>query len=245
MDGILNINKPGGMTSHDVVLRVRRIFRMKKVGHTGTLDPETTGVLIVCLGKATQAVRFLTNHDKEYEGTMVLGISTHTQDSSGRILEKVDELGVSQAEVREVAKHFQGEIEQIPPMVSAVHHQGRRLYQLARQGKLVKRTPRQIKIFSFKILKVELPKVRFSIVCSKGTYVRTICADIGEALGCGAHQSELVRIRSGPFHIKNSVTLEQLREAPHPEDFLSPWGAYMGKWQVANSKERFAISDLR
>ena len=226
MDGILNINKPRGMTSHDVVLRVRKIFRMKKVGHTGTLDPEATGVLVICLGKATKAVRFLTNHDKEYEGTMILGVSTDTQDSSGRILREVGELPVSEAEIREAAKHFQGEIEQIPPMVSAVHHQGKRLYQLARQGKVVKRTPRQVKISSFKILKVELPKVGFSIVCSKGTYVRTICADMGEALGCGAHQAELTRIRSGPFHIKDSISLEQLREAPRPEDFLSSWEPY-------------------
>ncbi|MCK4325586.1 tRNA pseudouridine(55) synthase TruB, partial [bacterium] len=213
MDGILNINKPRGITSHDVILQVRRIFRMKKVGHTGTLDPEATGVLITCLGKATKAVRFLTNHDKEYEGVMVLGVSTDTQDSSGRILREVDKLHVSEAEIMEAANRFQGEIEQIPPMVSAVHHQGRRLYQLARQGKVVERTPRKVKI-SFKILKVELPRVRFSIVCSKGTYVRTICADMGEALGCGAHQAELTRIRSGPFHIKHSVSLEQLREAP-------------------------------
>ena len=227
MDGILNINKPRGMTSHDVVLRVRKIFRMKKVGHTGTLDPEATGVLVICLGKATKAVRFLTNHDKQYEGTMILGVSTDTQDSSGRILEEVDELQVSEAEIREAANRFQGEIEQIPPMVSAVHHQGKRLYQLARQGKVVKRAPRQIRISSFKILKVELPKVGFDIVCSKGTYVRTICADMGEALGCGAHQSELIRIRSGPFHIKDSVSLEQLREAPRPEDFLSSWEPYM------------------
>ncbi len=217
------------MTSHDVVLRVRKIFRMKKVGHTGTLDPDATGVLVICLGKATKAVRFLTNHDKEYEGTMILGVSTDTQDSSGRILREVGELPVSEAEIREAAKHFQGEIEQIPPMVSAVHHQGKRLYQLARQGKVVKRTPRQVKISSFKILKVELPKVKFSIVCSKGTYVRTICADMGEALGCGAHQAELTRKRSGPFHIKDSASLEQLREAPRPEDFLSSWEPYMHK----------------
>ena len=200
---------------------------MKKVGHTGTLDPDATGVLTICLGKGTKAVKFLINHDKEYEGAMTLGVSTDTQDSSGRILREVDELRVSEAEIREVAKHFQGEIEQIPPMVSAVHHQGKRLYQLARQGKVVKRIPRKVKIFSFKILKVELPKVRFSIVCSKGTYVRTICADMGEALGCGAHQAELNRIRSGPFHIKDSVSLEQLREAPHPEDFLSACEPYM------------------
>ncbi len=201
---------------------------MKKVGHTGTLDPEATGVLTICLGKATKAVKFLINHDKEYEGTMILGISTDTQDGSGRILKEVDELQVSEAQIREVAKHFQGEIEQIPPMVSAIHHHGIRLYQLARQGKVVERTPRKVKI-SFKILEVELPKVRFNIVCSKGTYVRTICADIGEALGCGAHQAELVRIRSGRFYIKDSISLEQLREAPHPEDFLSPWEPYMHK----------------
>ncbi len=225
MDGILNINKPKAITSHDVVDQVRKVFRFKKVGHAGTLDPDATGVLVVCLGKATKTVKFLINDDKEYEAIMVLGISTDSQDASGRVLEKVNELKVSEAKVREVMEKFQGEIEQIPPMVSAVHYQGKRLYQLARQGKVVKRAPRKVKIFSLKILEIELPRVKFHVVCSKGTYIRTLCADIGEALSCGAHQMELIRIRSGSFHIRDSITLEELREAAHPKFFLLPWKA--------------------
>ncbi|MCD5397433.1 tRNA pseudouridine(55) synthase TruB, partial [candidate division NPL-UPA2 bacterium] len=136
MDGILNINKPKGITSHDVVVQVRKVFHFKKVGHAGTLDPDATGVLVVCLGKATKTVKFLTNDDKEYEAIMVLGVSTDSQDASGRVLKRVNELKISEAEVREAIEKFQGEIEQIPPMVSAVHYQGKRLYQLARQGKV-------------------------------------------------------------------------------------------------------------
>ncbi len=222
MDGILSINKPKGITSHDVVVQVRKIFHLQKVGHAGTLDPDATGVLVICLGKATKSVRFLVNDDKEYEAIMVLGISTDSQDAGGRVLKRIDKLKVSETDVREAIKGFRGEIEQVPPMLSAVHYRGKRLYQLARQGKVVKRIPRPIKIFSLEILKMELPRVKFSVVCSKGTYIRTLCADIGEALGCGAHQAELIRIRSGAFHIRDSLTLEELRKAAHPESFLLP-----------------------
>ena len=223
MDGILNINKPRGITSHDVVIQVRKIFPFKKVGHAGTLDPDATGVLVVCLGKATKAVRFLINDDKEYEAVMILGISTDSQDASGKVLKRVDEVKVSETDVREVMERFRGDIEQIPPMVSAIHYKGKRLYQLARQGKVVERAPRKVKVFSLEILKMELPQIKFGVVCSKGTYIRTLCADIGEALGCGAHQAELTRIRSGAFHIRDSLTLEELRKTPHPESLLLPW----------------------
>jgi tRNA pseudouridine55 synthase len=220
MDGILNINKPAGMTSHDVVIEVRKRFKMRKVGHAGTLDPDATGVLVVCLGKATKMVRFLSSDEKEYESVLILGISTHTQDASGTIIKKIDDIRVSEKEIREAAKRFEGEQEQIPPMVSAVHYQGRRLYDLARQGKIVPREPRKINIFSFKIIKIEIPEVHFNIVCSKGTYIRTICSDLGDALGCGAHQAKLVRIRAGRFHIKDSLTLDELWQAPEPSALL-------------------------
>jgi tRNA pseudouridine55 synthase len=220
MDGILNINKPAGMTSHDVVIEVRKRFKMRKVGHTGTLDPDATGVLVVCLGKATKMVRFLLNDEKEYESVLILGISTHTQDSSGTIIKKVDNFSITEEEIKEVSKRFEGEQEQIPPMVSAVHHHGRRLYELARQGKVVERKPRKINIFSFKIIEIKIPEVRFNIVCSKGTYIRTICSDLGDALGCGAHQAKLVRIRAGQFHIKDSLTLDELWQASQPETLL-------------------------
>lgn len=220
MDGILNINKPAGITSHDVVIEVRKRFKMRKVGHAGTLDPDATGVLVVCLGKATKTVQFLLNDEKEYESVLILGISTHTQDSSGTIIKKVDNFRVSEEEIREAAKRFEGEQEQIPPMVSAVHYRGKRLYDLARQGKVVPRKPRKINILSFNITKIKIPEVRFSIVCSKGTYIRTICSDLGDALGCGAHQAKLVRIRAGRFHIKDSLTLDELWQSPKPEELL-------------------------
>ena len=220
MDGILNINKPAGITSHDVVIEVRKRFKMRKVGHAGTLDPDATGVLVVCLGKATKMVQLLSNDEKEYESVLILGISTRTQDSSGTIIKKVDNLRVNEEEIREAAKRFEGEQEQIPPMFSAVHYHGKRLYDLARQGKVVPRKPRKINIFSFKIIKIEIPEVRFNIVCSKGTYIRTICSDLGDALGCGAHQAKLVRIRVGRFHIKDSLTIDELWQAPQPEALL-------------------------
>jgi len=220
MDGILNINKPAGMTSHDVVIEVRKRFKMRKVGHTGTLDPDATGVLVVCLGKATRMVQFLSNDEKEYESVLILGISTHTQDSSGAIIKKVDNLKVTEEEIREATRRFEGEQEQIPPMVSAVRHHGKRLYELARQGKVVQRKPRKINIFSFKIIEIKIPEVRFNIVCSKGTYIRTICSDMGDVLGCGAHQAKLVRIRAGRFHIKDSLTIDELWQTSQPEALL-------------------------
>ena len=216
------------MTSHDVVIQVRKRFHFKKVGHAGTLDPDATGVLVICLGKATKAVRFLINDDKEYEAIMILGISTDSQDASGRVLKKVDDLRVSEVEVRKAMERLQGRIDQIPPMFSAIHYQGKRLYQLARQGKVVERAPRKVTIFSLEILEMELPRVKFNVVCSKGTYIRTLCADAGEILGCGAHQAELIRVRSGHFHLRDSLTLEELRETTHPESFLLPW-KYDGK----------------
>lgn len=220
MDGILNINKPAGMTSHDVVLEVRKRFKVRKAGHTGTLDPGATGVLVICVGKATKVARFLLNDEKEYESVLILGISTDTQDSDGTIIRKVDNLKVTEEEIREVAKRFEGEQEQIPPMFSAVHHSGKRLYELARQSKVVPRKPRKINVFSFKITKIKIPEVQFNIVCSKGTYIRTICSDLGDMLGCGAHQAQLVRIRVGQFHIKDSVSLDKLWQVPQPEVLL-------------------------
>ena len=204
-------------------IRVRKVFPLKKVGHAGTLDPDATGVLVICLGKATKAVRFLINNDKEYEAIMVLGVSTDSQDASGRVLKKVDDLRVSEVEVRKAMERLQGRIDQIPPMFSAIHYQGKRLYQLARQGKVVERAPRKVTIFSLEILEMEPPRVKFNVVCSKGTYIRTLCADAGEILGCGAHQVALIRVRSGHFHLRDSLTLEELRETAHPESFLLPW----------------------
>ena len=215
MEGILNINKPAGMTSHDVVDRVRRILRIQKVGHAGTLDPQATGVLLVLVGKATKLAQKMQNCDKEYRGEMILGITTESQDAQGRVTSKLDKVDVSIDAIRNAFKQFQGRIRQIPPMVSAVSIGGTRLYKLARKGIEVPRPAREIKVHRLEIMKYEegeYPRVFFEVACSKGTYVRTLCADIGQTLGCGAHQSKLVRTRVGAFPLEDSLTLEKLGE---------------------------------
>ncbi len=215
MDGILNINKPAGMTSHDVVDYVRRVLGMRKVGHTGTLDPQATGVLIILLGKATKLAHSLQNTDKEYEGEMTIGITTDTQDAQGKILKSVDKPEVSLTHLRNTFKQFTGKLKQIPPMVSAISIGGKRLYKLARQGIEIPRSPRQIEIYKLEILKFEEdehPRVSFKVVCSKGTYIRTLCADIGDTLGYGAYQSNLVRTSVGKFKLKDAITLKELKK---------------------------------
>ena len=222
MEGVFNINKQKGMTSHDVVDRVRRITGVRRVGHTGTLDPAATGVLPVCVGKATKVVQFLITSDKEYIATMELGAITDTEDAAGKVLERKDTSSVTEDDVRRVAGEFKGELDQIPPMVSAVRVHGKRLYQLARKGYEVEREPRRICVFEMEVLKVELPRVQFRVVCSKGTYVRTLAADMGEKLGCGAHQAELLRTRSGTFRIQGSMLLEALERLGDPASRLVP-----------------------
>jgi len=221
MDGVLNINKPSGMTSHDVVARLRRLLNEKKVGHTGTLDPDATGVLPVCLGKATRIIQFLPDDEKGYEGTITLGIVTDTLDASGKVLETSDSSHVKLGDVKSVFNSFVGTIDQVPPMVSAVKVQGKRLYKLARQGKTVIRKPRKIHIYEFELLdtgrsmldnSAAQTELDFRVLCSRGTYVRVLASDIGNALGCGAHLSRLVRIRSGLFELKDSVPLEDLKQ---------------------------------
>ena len=221
MDGILNINKPAGMTSHDVVDRVRRILKMRRVGHAGTLDPQATGVLLMLVGKATKLAQKLQNSDKEYKGEMILGIVTDTQDAQGKVIKKVDKVEISLETLRNIFKRFTGKIKQIPPMVSAISIGGKRLYKLARKGIKVPRPAREIEIYKLQILDYkegEYPRVFFEVGCSKGTYVRTLCADIGEVLGCGAHQSNLVRTRVGKFKLENSITLENLRELAEKDE---------------------------
>ncbi len=222
LNGILIIKKERGMTSHDVVAEVRKILHTRKVGHTGTLDPDATGVLPVCVGRATKLSQFFLSSDKEYEATLVLGIRTDTQDSTGNIVSEVKELNFGEKEVQEVFSKLTGEIQQIPPMVSAVRYKGRRLYELARKGEEVEREPRKVQIFNLEILSCQIPRIRFRVVCSKGTYIRTLCADIGDMLGCGAHQAELTRLRSGLFRLGDSVTLKELRELPNPGERIIP-----------------------
>lgn len=211
MNGIFVVDKPKGITSHDVVLFFRRKFSVKKVGHAGTLDPMATGVLVLLLGSATRLFSQFMSDDKEYEGALRLGIRTDTHDSYGRILSNMEVSNITDKDIKEAFNLFSGTIEQTPPMVSAVRYNGKRLYQLARRSIAVKPKPRKITIYSIKIKDINLPEVSFSVHCSKGTYIRKLACDIGERLACGAHLTALRRIRSGRFSIKDAVSFEDLK----------------------------------
>ncbi len=213
MDGIVNIWKPTGLTSHDVVARVRRAAGTRRVGHTGTLDPMAEGVLPICIGKATHAVDWVVAAKKTYLCTMQLGSATDTEDSTGNVLEEKPVL-CGEAEIIEAMRAFEGECDQIPPMFSAVHHEGQRLYALARQGITVERKPRRVTFYSIKPVKMDLPTVTFEVECSKGAYIRTLCKDIGERLGCGAHMTALARTACGRFAKENAVELAVFEEEP-------------------------------
>ncbi len=210
MNGFLVVDKPPGLTSHDVVLKVRRLFKVKKVGHCGTLDPMATGVLVLGLGKGTKLSRFLHLDPKEYQGEITLGVTTDTLDATGRVVEERP-VEVSEEKIKETLEEFEGEITQIPPMTSAIKVNGVPLYVLARRGIEVERPPRQVRIDRIDFLGWEKPVVKFKVVCGKGTYVRTLAADFGEKLGCGAHLSALNRLSSGEFSIENAWQLEELK----------------------------------
>ena len=214
MDGIINVYKEKGYTSHDVVAKLRGILHQKKIGHTGTLDPDATGVLPVCLGKATKVCELLTDKKKTYLAVVRLGVQTDTQDLTGTILEE-KEVKVTEEQIRETTASFLGDYEQIPPMYSAVKVNGKRLYELARQGKEVERKARRVHIYTCDIRDIALAKNEFSmeVTCSKGTYIRTLCQDIGEKLGCGGAMEELLRTQSGNFTLEESMTLSQVEEA--------------------------------
>ena len=212
MDGILVIRKEKGYTSHDVVAKLRGILHMKKIGHTGTLDPAAEGVLPVALGKGTRLVELLTEKEKTYEAVLRLGVSTDTQDMTGAVLSEKP-VTVTEEEVREAVGSFVGEQQQVPPMYSALKVNGKKLYELAREGKTIERKPRPVVFYEIRILDMELPLVRISVTCSKGTYIRTLCNDIGEKLGCGGAMEELLRTRSGNFTLEESMTLSQVEEA--------------------------------
>ncbi|ADG82237.1 tRNA pseudouridine(55) synthase TruB [Thermincola potens] len=225
MDGIINVLKPPGMTSHDVVSFLRKTFQTRKVGHTGTLDPGVPGVLAVCIGKATRVAEFLTEGTKSYRGIIKFGVTTTTQDGFGEITEVKDASYLKQSDIADCFKKFIGVIEQVPPMVSAVKIGGRKLYELARQGKEIVRPPRTVVIHSliikrFTNLGSAHPEVMFDVTCSKGTYVRTLCHDIGQALGCGAYMSYLIRTSSGPFKLMDAYTLEEIDELARKQEVL-------------------------
>lgn len=209
MDGILNINKPTGMTSFDVVRKVKTIAKTKKVGHTGTLDPEASGVLPICIGRATKLVDYIMNDYKIYKVELRLGVVTDTYDREGKVLRNED-VTLSKEKVEEVIKSFIGEIDQVPPMYSALKVNGQRLYSLARQGIEVERKARRINIYSIDILDIKIPTVTFEVKCSKGTYIRSLCYDIGEKLKCGGAMWNLQRVQTGAFNILDSVELEHL-----------------------------------
>ncbi|SFR01725.1 tRNA pseudouridine(55) synthase TruB [Desulfoscipio geothermicus] len=215
MNGILNILKPPGMTSHDVVNFVRNTISVKKAGHTGTLDPGAAGVLPVCVGKATRIIQYLPD-DKKYRVEVTFGLSTTTQDAFGDVVRRTGANGLAAGDVARHLVHFAGQIEQVPPMTSAVKYQGKKLYELARAGMEVERKSRSVYIYD--ILLVDFyhdgagtPRAVLDIHCSAGTYIRTICHELGERLGCGAYMSFLLRTRAGLFSLDNTITLEQLR----------------------------------
>lgn len=223
-NGVLNIYKEKGFTSHDVVAKMRGILQQKKIGHTGTLDPDAVGVLPVCLGNATRLADMLTDRDKEYEAAMRLGVKTDTQDLSGTVLEEKP-VAVSEAEVETVIQSFAGSYEQVPPMYSALKVNGKRLYELAREGREVERRPRSVSLYRIEILSMQMPEVSIRVSCSKGTYIRTLCHDIGEKLGCGAAMSSLKRTKSGCFTLDTAITLselERLRDEKNVEKVLIP-----------------------
>ncbi len=221
MDGILNIYKEKGFTSHDVVAVVRRILNQKKVGHTGTLDPEAEGVLPICVGKATKLADYIMNSGKTYEAEITLGAETTTQDSAGEIISRT-EFVFDENKITEAVLSFKGSYMQVPPMYSAIKINGKKLYELARKGQEIERKPRKVDINSIKITDFIPPdKIRISVDCSKGTYIRSLSADIGKKIGCGAYMSALIRTRSGKFDIKNSIKLNRLEELVKNGDLLN------------------------
>lgn len=221
MNGIVIVDKPQGWTSQDVAARLRRVFNTRRIGHGGTLDPMATGVLPVFVGRATRGVEFFEHAEKVYETVLRLGLTTDTEDISGTVLEE-KEVQVTRAQVEEALQHFRGEIMQIPPMYSAIKVDGRKLYDLARKGVEVERKPRAITVFELTLLSMEGCHVRLRVHCSKGTYIRTLCKDIGAALGCGGCMAELRRISAGQYTLADSVPLQILLESGNPEVYLRP-----------------------
>ena len=242
LHGVLNINKEKGFTSHDVVAKLRGIVGQKKIGHTGTLDPDATGVLPVCLGKATKLCDMLTEKDKTYETVMLLGKTTDTQDISGEILSEESLNGIHEDAVVKCIEEFVGDYMQVPPMYSALKVNGKKLYELAREGIEIERKARPVVIHEIKILEVDLPRVRMEVSCSKGTYIRTLCQDIGQRLGCGACMETLIRTKVSRFELAESLTLkevEELKEAGRLDEVLVPIDAMFSEYEPVTLKKEF------
>ena len=241
MDGIINVYKEKGFTSHDVVAKLRGILRMKKIGHTGTLDPAAEGVLPVCLGKGTRLCDMLTDKTKTYRAVLLLGKETDTQDTTGAVQAEYP-VHVTEEEVREAILSFLGDYMQIPPMYSALKVNGKKLYELARQGKEVEREARPVQILDIQIESIELPRVTFSVSCSKGTYIRSLCADIGEKLCCGGTMQSLVRTRVGEFRLADALTLAQLqelRDTERLEEALLPTDRIFSDFPMLHVEEKW------
>ena len=210
MDGILLVNKPAGMTSHDVVGKVRRILHTKKVGHCGTLDPDATGVLVLCIGKATKALQFLQSEEKEYIATLFLGVSTDTYDASGEVVETKEFQGVH--DVEDVLQSFLGPQQQIPPIYSAIKVNGKKLYEYARENEAVEIKPRDICIHHIELINSGQQTIRFKVNCSKGTYIRSLCVDIAKKLGYPGHMTHLIRSQSGQFRLEDCYEIEDIEK---------------------------------
>ncbi|MDH4204700.1 MAG: tRNA pseudouridine(55) synthase TruB [Desulfobacteraceae bacterium] len=212
LSGIIVVDKPPGITSAKVVARVKKSLKAKKAGHTGTLDPFATGVLVCCINRATKLSRFFLHGKKKYEAVLHLGVETDTQDSTGIVTNVCHNVEFSKKTIQSAFKRFEGNIKQLPPVYSALKHKGIPLYKLARSKKPIQKPARQVSIITLKILEIHPPFIRFEVFCSAGTYIRTLCADIGASLGCGGHLKELRRIESSGFTITDAVTLEELED---------------------------------
>ena len=221
MNGIVIIDKPAGWTSQDVVSKLRGVLKTRRIGHGGTLDPMATGVLPVFVGRATRGVEFFEHAEKTYEATLRLGLTTDTEDTSGTVLEE-KEVSISEEEFLAVLPQFRGKIQQIPPMYSALKVNGQKLYDLARKGREVERQPREIEIFKLECLEFSGNEARLLVHCSKGTYIRTLCKDIGAALGCGGCMAALRRVTAGEYTIEEAIPLDALVAAENPESYLRP-----------------------
>lgn len=242
MDGVIVLHKPKGKTSHDMVGFLRRLLSVRRIGHTGTLDPDATGVLPLCVGMCTKASQYIMDSEKTYVATMQLGAATTTQDASGEVTNKA-EVQVSQAQIEQTIQSFIGEIMQIPPMYSAVKVDGKKLYTLAREGIEIERKPRKVQIHGIQILDIDMQAamVRMEVTCSKGTYIRTLIHDIGEKLGCFAHMTDLVRTKSGGFTLDEAYTCEELvalKEAGKLSEAILPTERVFAKYPeiVLNEK---------
>lgn len=213
LSGLLNVNKPAGLTSHDVVARIRKLSGQRKVGHTGTLDPMATGVLLICMGQATRLIEYLMPAPKQYRAVICFGLSTDTLDADGKIVAYGDVSSLSEAGVQALLPQFQGEIEQIPPLYSALKQQGRPLYQRARAGETIELAPRRVTIYNLLWIKWQPPHLTLDITCSAGTYIRALARDLGDAASCGAHLSQLTRLANGRWTLEQAVSLETLEQA--------------------------------